>query len=121
MKVVHLSLASVLLFTALVAAAASSKHVEGKVEAVAPSYGNVDTSFSTGDLATLGVKRGDTFQVGFAGKRFDVYLGDTYSDVPKGDWVAFITAKGKLRIARNLDDAATALGVKKGDTITLYH
>lgn len=109
------------IFMALFALAAKPAQLTCTVVSIAPRFGNIDTSIGPKDLASLGIKRGDTFQVGFSGKRFDVYLGETYSDVPKGDWVAFMTAKGRLRIARNFDNAAQTLGVKQGDSITLYH
>lgn len=121
MKAAHALIALFLLFSALIATAAEPRQIQGTVEDIAASYGNIDTSIVAAAFATLGVKQGDSFQVAFSGKHFSVYLGDTYSDVPKGDWVAFMTADGKLRIARNMDDAAQALGVKKGDTITLSH
>ena len=33
-------------------------------------------------------------------------MESTYDDVQKGEWVAFITAEGFLRIARDVDSAA---------------
>ena len=120
MKTVRIGIALILVLMAALALAAD-KQVEGKVIAISQDYGNLDTSFVPDDLKRLGIKPGDSFQVGFSDKRFDVYLGQAYSDVPKGDWVAFFTQAGNLRIARNLDDAAKTLGVKQGDALTLYH
>ena len=57
--------------------------------------------------------------MGFADKSFSVYLASTYSDVPEGDWVAFMTAEGYLKIARNGANANQTLGCKKGDTISI--
>lgn len=106
---------------AMSAVAANTTALQATVVSVASRYGNINTSLSPDDLDRLGVHPGDTFQVSFSGKRFNVYLGKTYSDVPKGDWVAFFTTNGRLRIARNFDNAARTLGVRQGDTITLYH
>ena len=121
MNVIRIGIAFVLVLTTTLALAAEVKEVQGKVITVSQDYGNLDTSFTPKDIKGLGVNAGDSFQVGFGGKRFEVYLGQAYSDVPKGDWVAFFTQAGTLRIARNLDNAAKTLGVKEGDALTLYH
>ncbi|HKI73327.1 MAG TPA: SAM hydroxide adenosyltransferase, partial [Pseudomonadales bacterium] len=98
----------------------AAKQVEGTVTAVDPTYGNIDTDIGPERLVALGIKQGDSLVLAFNGKHFDVYVGAAYSDVPKGDWVAFVTSKtGKLRIARNLDNAARTLGISKGDSFSL--
>lgn len=122
MKMPNLFVALVLLLVAHVAAAADANQVQGKITAINATYGNIDTDIKPESLAPLGIKEGDSVTLTFGDKKFDVYIGESYSDVPKGDWVAFITtSNGTLRIARNLDNAARSLGVKEGDTITLIH
>ena len=110
-----------LLAWACAALAAGVSQLQGKIEAINPKFGNIDTSLTSADLKKLGLQRGDSFKLAVNGKRVDIYLGYTYSDVPKGDWVAFITKGDKLRIARNLANAAKTLGAKIGDSVTLYH
>jgi len=121
MSIAKLAIPLVAVLIACAASASHHRHVDGVVRAIMSDYGNIDTSFEPADLQSIGVAKGDTFTVGFGDKEFEVYLGDTYSDVPRGDWVAFITADGKLRIARNFENAAQTLGVKEGDKITLFN
>jgi hypothetical protein len=90
-----------------------------KVRAISSSYGNLDTEFTSEDLDAINVKRGDSFWLSFNDKTFKVFYGTTYSDVPQGAWVAFITAEATLRIARNYDSAATTLGCQVGDTLMI--
>ena len=81
------------------------------------SYGNLYTQFVQDDLDRLGIRQGDKFIVGMGDRSFEVLLGKDYSDVPRGRWVAFLTAEGTLKIARNFADAAKTLGCKSGDEI----
>lgn len=97
------------------------RQVSATVDAVSLDFGNIETSVGADALETLGLSRGDSFGVEFGDRKFEVYLGETYSDVPQGDWIAFIAETGKLRIARNYENAAVTLGVKAGDTITLFN
>lgn len=121
MKALQVSAMIVMLLVAITAIAGHHRQVTGKVAYIGEEYGNVDTDITPERLVDLEVEKGDTFTIGFGDKEFEVYLGDTYSDVPKGDWVAFINSMGTLRIARNFDNAAEALGVAVGDEITLYN
>ena len=89
------------------------------VTSINASFGNLETEFTNEDLDALDIKRRSSFWVTFNEKTFKVFYGTTYSDVPQGDWVAFITAEATLRIARNYDSAAQALGCKVGDTIMI--
>lgn len=114
-----LLMTSVLLAQALFAD--DHRQVTGNVAAISAEYGNIDTDLAVSDLEPLELEQGDTFSVSFGDKTFAVYLGTTYSDVPRGDWVAFVTEMGNLRIARNFENAATTLGVEQGDAITLSH
>jgi pimeloyl-ACP methyl ester carboxylesterase len=90
-----------------------------KVTGINSSFGNLETEFTSEDLDAIDVKRGDSFWVSCNEKTYKVFYGTTYSDVPQGDWVAFITAEATLRIARNYDSAAQTLGCKVGDNIMI--
>ena len=81
-----------------------------KVTHITGGFGNIPTEFVQADMERLGIQPGSHFTVGRADKEFRVFYGKQYADVPKGEWVAFITADGALLIARNLDNAAKALG-----------
>ena len=88
-----------------------------KVTRLHPSYGNLDTEFVQADVKKMGIKKGDKFAVRYGNNEYKMLLGITYSDVPKGEWIAFFTADGFLKIARNLASASELLGCKEGDKI----
>ena len=88
-----------------------------KVLAVSPAYGNFNTQFIAGDLDRLGIKKGDRFVVQFGDRKYEVLLGTTYGDVAQGEWVAFFTAEGQLKIARQFASAVELLGCTVGDEI----
>ncbi len=88
-----------------------------KVTKVSSVYGNFNTEFTRTDLEKAGIGKGRKFTVGFGKKQYDVLYGDTYFDVPRGDWIAFVTADGYLKISRNFANAVKLLGCKEGDTI----
>lgn len=83
------------------------------------SYVNLQTEFVADDLEKLGIKKHGKFQVSFGEKSFIVLYGTTYNDVPQGEWIAFINADGYLKIARNYESSAKALGCKENDTICI--
>jgi len=88
-----------------------------KVIRIHPNYGNIDTELVPSDIEKLGIKKGDTFIVKFGEKAFNVYLGITFGDVPKGEWIAFFKEDGLLKIARNHDSAVKLLNCKEGDMV----
>ena len=88
-----------------------------EVLAIHPSYGNFNTTFSKNDLEKLGIEKNTYFLVGCRDRFFRIFYGTTYSDVVQGFWVAFISAEGTLRIARNFADAAKSLRCHTGDDI----
>ena len=118
MKTLNLALIT-LAFLLVFSAHAEPLTVTGAVAYVSEDHGNVDTDISLATLTASGINKGDLFTVTHGDRSFDVYMGDTYSDVPKGDFVGFINSAGTLRIARNFDDAAAALGVAVGDSLTV--
>ena len=81
--------------------------------------GNIDTEFIVSDVERLGIKRGGKFTVTFGGNAYRVHLGLVYSDVPKGEWIAFFRSDGKLRIARNYESAVKLLGCAVGDMVLI--
>ncbi|OAI42650.1 hypothetical protein AYO41_03855 [Verrucomicrobia bacterium SCGC AG-212-E04] len=80
-----------------------------------PLYGNITLDFQSSDFVQLGIAQGDTFALEFGGKRVPVKLGKTYSDVPRGQYVAFFDAEDRLLVAINFGNAADVLGIKVGD------
>ena len=80
-------------------------------------FGNLDTSIIDSDARSIGIATGDTFQMRCRDKTFDVVLGKTFGDVPRGEWVAFFSMQETLKIARNSASAAEASGCKAGDRV----
>ena len=91
-----------------------------RVRDVTPEYGNIDTDFNQDGIVELGIRPWETFAVSAGDKRVTIRFASTYSDVPEGAWVAFMTEDGTLRLARNLENAARTLGVEPGDTIRVH-
>lgn len=108
-----------LVLGSLTVTADEAAEVSGEVLRVSPDYGNIDTDIGLGQVDELKLEKGDTFRIRFKDREFHVTLGTTYSDVAEGEWVAFVTDFGNLRIARNYGNAAETLGVREGDRITL--
>ncbi len=90
---------------------------DGTVTRVELPFGNLDTSLMEPDVRSIGIAFGDSFQVRCRGKDFNVLLGKKFGDVPRGEWVAFFSLQGTLKIARNLGNAAEASGCKAGDSL----
>ncbi len=82
-----------------------------------PLFGNITLDFQASDFAQLGVKPGATFQLKFGKMSVPVKLGQTYTDVPSGAWVAFFDAEDRLLVAINRGNAAAALGAQEGDLL----
>ena len=91
----------------------------GAVTRVELPFGNLDTSVVESDARSIGIAPGDTFQVRCRDKTFDVVLGKTFADVPRGEWVAFFSVQGTLKIARNRASAAEASGCTAGDSLVV--
>lgn len=90
------------------------------VKYIHPAYGNMDIDIIEKDLKKLGIQKRTSFKLSFKDKQVSVFWGDAYGDVPKGEWIAFVTANGTLEIARNFENAAKTLGCKVGDKILMF-
>ena len=77
------------------------------------------TEFIPEDLARLGIEKGERFLFKYGDFTSEPLYGTGYSDVEKGDWIAFKLATGYLRIARNFANAAEAAGWSVGDTVAI--
>ena len=97
----------------------TSQSAGGRISEVGEEYGNLETSLVAADLTHIGLAKGDMFTAVCNGNEISVYLGDTYSDVAEGEWIAFINWEGKLRLARNLHNASETLSAKAGDAVTI--
>lgn len=99
----------------------TARHEKGRVYArlnsVDMGSGNLTADVTRADLEKAGIKPDTYFNIGFNGKTVKAFLGYTYSDVKKGEWVSFLTAEDYLRVARNWANAQKELGCKEGDEI----
>ncbi len=89
----------------------------GQIKSLSEGFGNLDTDLLSSDLAKLGITEGSRFALTHKETTVDVVMGTTYSDVPRGGWVALLNRDGTLRIARNLENAGETLGAKAGDRL----
>ena len=85
-----------------------------------PVYGNLYTELVPEDLSRLKVKKGQTFKISYNGESYQVLYGSNYSDVPVGEWVAFISGEGTFQISCNYCNAGKILGYQKGDRIFVH-
>ena len=104
---------------ALVAHAAEFKDggAYGQINSLSEGFGNLDTDLLESDLDKLGITQGSSFGLTHKETTVNVLMGTTYSDVPRGEWVALLNRDGTLRIARNLENAGETLGAKAGDRL----
>ncbi len=84
-----------------------------------PLYGNITLDFQASDFDRLGIGPGTTFSLTAGGKSVPVRLARTYTDVPRGEYVAFFDAEDRLLVAINRGNAAESLGVKVGDVLAV--
>ncbi len=91
----------------------------GSVLRITHDYGNVFSSFGPEDMKDLGIRKGDVFDVVTATGTFVFTYGTTFSDVPRGQPIAFATADGEVLLALNYGNAAETLQVDKGDSLTV--
>ena len=89
----------------------------GTVIWVSPTYGNIDTDFVIEDMEALRLVKGQRFYMEFRDQARLVHYGSAYGEVSEGDYLAFMTAYGNLKIARNMANAATDLGCVEDDTL----
>ncbi len=88
----------------------------GSVLSITEEYGNINTEFIESDIKTLGIENASTFLLKYEMNAYEVHLGENYDVVPEGNWIA-LWRDGRLRIARNLENAAITLGCKEGDIL----
>jgi S-adenosylmethionine hydrolase len=94
-----------------------------RIVKVGVEFGNLHTDLTRVDLDRLKMQPDEKFRITFKDQTVHPILGTTYGDVPRGDWVAFLSTegpeKGTLEIARNFANASEALGCKTGDILTI--
>jgi len=100
-------------------AAVNNRSAAGNIRLLRPLYGNIYTSFVIGDLDQLGIQIGDTFTVTHGAQTHPITFAKAYSDVPYGEWVAFIDSESYVQVSRNYANAAETLAAAQGDPLML--
>jgi len=95
----------------------STAYLSAHVVRISEEYANINTDVSEETLVQYGITHQSTFAVKYRGQMISALLGKSYSDVPKGDWIALIEEDGNLQLALSFGHAATELGCVVGDTL----
>ncbi len=90
-----------------------------KVTAVSEGFGNLSTDFVAADLEKLGLKVGDAALLKKGEKTLEVKVTLYWSEVEEGKGCVYVAPEGWLGIVINSGRAADALGVRKGDAVSL--
>lgn len=87
------------------------------VSDISPTYGNFEISMTTASLDRIGLELGDRFRLWTGEEAFEVRWANTYTDVPRGNWVAFENEFGLIQVAINHGDAAGAADIATGEAV----
>lgn len=93
--------------------------IKNRVVNINPFYGNAFLGFHPDELEEFGIEYGDDFIIEAHGRKWRVYYGQSYGDVPVGDWVAFPTASNTILLVRNHRHAVRTAGLEIGDLIRI--
>lgn len=80
---------------------------------------NIYTNLIAEDLGKIGIGIGDTFTIHHREQSHSITFAKAYSNVPYGEWVAFIDSESQVQISRNYANAAETLAAKGGDPLLL--
>lgn len=95
----------------------SVAYLIAKVMRISEEYANINTDLSGVELSKYGITDQKTFTVKYGGRTIRAFLGEDYSDVAKGEWVALIEEDGNLQLAISFGNAATDIGCVVGDAL----
>lgn len=84
---------------------------------ISEEFANINTNVSEKTLKAYGIEQETEFSVTFKGQKFRALLGEDYSDVERGDWIALIEDDGNLQLAISFGNAATEINCTVGDTL----
>ncbi len=91
----------------------------GRVIDITDNYGNLFIDFQAEDFDRVGIHPGDRFRLTIDQISADVTYGTTFSDVPRGEWIAFPTAEGDTIIAINYGSAFEHTQAAVGDRVVI--
>jgi hypothetical protein len=93
--------------------------VYGTVTRLEPPFGNLETSLVLSDLRAAGIVPTSRFDIRCRDKTFAVLLGDHWTDVSPGEWVAYLSMEGEVIVGRNGANASELSGCQAGDTVVV--
>jgi len=82
-------------------------------------YGNMITNIPGRLIEQMGFEPGTRVRVTIGNKTVNATFANTYGDVPEGEWLTLINAEELMEIARNLGNAAEAVGASAGIRVRL--
>jgi hypothetical protein len=91
--------------------------IKNTITSVDPFFGNATAGFHPDELEKAGITKGNTFILEMHGQQRNVYYGNSYGDVPHGEWVAFPLADDQILIARNHESAIKTANILEGDSV----
>ena len=94
---------------------ADGRGFDTRVAEVDAVYGNVAPGGAGRRLRVRRHRADDLLRAQAGRARYRTLYGRTYTDVKKGEWVAFPDADGRTVLARTLADAAGSAGLRVGD------
>jgi hypothetical protein len=82
-------------------------------------YGNVVLDATATDVAAAGLEVGCVVGMEHGGDSTDLVFGRTFGDIPAGELVAYVDARGALALAVNGGSAAERLGLRADDELRM--
>jgi len=92
---------------------------EARVTEATAIFGNLALNAQPDDFARAAIAPGSWFELAAKGATFRVFYGRTFSDVPRGEWIAFPNADGYFYLGRNRGNAASTASLKEGDPVVI--
>ena len=90
------------------------------VTAIDRFFGNATLGFHPDGLKEAGIQQGEAFVIEIDGQQRNVFYGESYGDVPHGEWVAFPLADDQILVARNHESAVQTAGLEVGKEIKIW-
>ncbi len=90
-----------------------------QVTSVDPFFGNAILGFHPNEWRSFGLEQGTSFEIEAHGDRWIVLFGQSYGDVPLGEWVAFPRSDDQILLVRNHESAIETADLKVGDAVII--
>ncbi len=98
---------------------AEEHRFDTRVTEIASAYGNVRLDAQPADFAALGILQFHYFALRVGDKTYRVRYARDFSEVKRGEWVAFPDADGFTWLSRNFENAAATAGLAIGSKLSV--